>query len=1349
MRLRILILTLLFILIHCISAEDDNFQFSNLSVKEGLSQNTVIRILQDSKNYMWFCTRDGLNRYDGTSFKIYRSSLTDENTISSSDVTSIAETKIGGFWIGTHHGLNYFDPKTEKFKRYFHDEKEKSSLSSSAIKHLLNDKLDNTWIGTTKGLNLYQKNTDNFKNIYDKDAIIWLIQRANGNVCFASVRDGLFIYDLKTNKLNNYPLPANDYIYTLFEDSDHTLWAGMWSNSLKKFNTDTKTFEQIPLKMRNGASFDHEQIGYMVEYKPGFLMLATRKGLLIYDIKNKIVTQQLNIRNGQLKDEKVITLYKDKSESIWVGSWNGGIDFYSKYSNYFNQITPIVSGKEKIGCINSVTEIGGHIWLGTDNGLITYNRKTNSYQEINTGVNSTFNEVKFIYRDNDKLWVSIYAGGLHILNLQTKKIERSIPNFNYGYVKAMTKDGTGNYWIATGTNDPFLMLNSATNQFQKRFTIKGSKQLFMPVNVQDVLLDKEQTVWVGTRSDGLYHYDFRTKELQHLQAIPDSSSLSNNHVSVLYRDSKQQLWVGTYGGGICLYNEKSGNFKTYNHKNGLLNDAVCGIMEDVDGTLWISTLEGISHFNPSKEVFDNYTSSNGYPVQETVTHASMRLSDNSFIVGGVNTFVLFNSNRIVKNPIIPNVVISKFKVWADNVSDNASTTESVFPGKKVKLKYYQAAFTIYFAALNYVFPNKNQYAYMLEGFDKNWNSVINERSATYTNIQPGNYTFRVKACNNDGVWNEEGTSFEIQILPPPWKTWWAYLIYILLIISILSGFIYYILNKQKLETDITIKQIEQRNLEDNHQMRVRLFTNFSHELRTPLTLIIGPLNEILSKVELSEWLRPKLELIFKNAQRLLWLVNQLMDFRKLESGFMKPNVSQVDFNLFVDDIVLSFKELATTKSINLTLENKNKNIDTWFDPILVEKVFFNLLSNAFKHTIENGQVIIHVKEIPPTNIKEYTNGIFPTQGALLIEISDNGNGIELSELEKIFEPFYQAHNHEGTNIYGTGIGLNLCKSIVELHLGKIWAESEIGKGSTFKILFPLGNEHYSPAELSNLKTVEHDRSIIVELPDNQAVVTKGTTLEELKKKENFTVLVVEDNEDVRSYIKSLLIDNYRIIEAEDCLIGCKMAVEFVPDLIISDIMTPNMSGIELCNKLKNNEVTDHIPIILLTALSAMEQIKEGLNSLADDYIVKPFNPELLQLRVNNLISIRRRIRNSFNKNSVYANINTELPSAEDKFISKVFDYIKKNIDNPDLRIDSFSQDVGMSRVQFYRKIKSITGKTPSSLILEIRMNAASDLIKKTDLNINEIAYQVGFNDSSYFGKCFKSYFGVTPSEYKV
>ena len=1175
------------------------------------------------------------------------------------------------------------------------------------------------------------------------------MQKADQTICFASYSEGFFVINPHTWKLVNYPFSAKDFIYSLFEDSNHTLWAGMWSKSLKRFNPATKIFEQVPLKMQNGESFDHEQIGYMVENKPGSLMLATRRGLLIFDTKRNELSKQLTNNNSNINDEKIIALYKDKTANIWIGSWNGGVDFYSPYSNYFNISTPIIAGKELVGCINTITEINGQIWLATDKGLVVYNRKNNSFRQLPLNIPGGYNEVKFIYRDNDKLWVSLYTGGLHVMNLNSNRIEKTISGFTYGHVRTMTKDEAGNYWIASGTNDPFLMLDMKTEKLQKRFEIKNSKQYFAPMNVQDVMVENGQTVWIGTRADGLYRYDYINKELKHFTASQDENALSNNNVSVIFRDSRKQLWFGTYGGGICLFDSRSNTFKTYDHRNGLQNDAVCGVLEDKEGTLWISTLEGISRFNLKNGTFDNYNNTNGYPIQETVLHSSALLSDNSIIVGGVNNFTTFNPNRITKNPLKPNVVISKFKVWTDNVSEVESTSESVYPDKIVKLKYYQAAFSIYFAALNYVYPSKNQYAYMLEGFDKNWNSVSNQRSATYTNIPPGHYTFKVKACNNDGVWNNAGTSFEINIMPPPWKTWWAYLFYFLLTLSILGGFIYYILNKQQLETDITIKQIEQRNLEENHQLRVRLFTNFSHELRTPLTLIIGPLNEILSNNNLPDWLRPKLEMLFKNAQRLLWLVNQLMDFRKLESGFMKLNISQVDFNLFIEDISLTFRELASTKEIKLELNNNNKNIDTWFDPILLEKVFFNLLSNAFKHTVNNGKVLISVRELKPEETKQFTNAIFPLKGALLIDVSDNGNGIEHHEIEKIFEPFYQAHNHEGANIYGTGIGLNLCKGIVELHSGIIWAESETGKGSTFRILLPLGNEHFSTTELSDLKTVEHDRSVIVDLPDNPAPIVYESTENRLKKRENFSVLVVEDNEDVRGYVKSLLIDDYRIIEAEDCLIGCKLAIEFVPDLIISDIMTPNMSGIELCNELKNNGVTDHIPIILLTALSGLEQVKEGFESLADDYIVKPFNPELLKLRVDNLISIRRRIRESFDKNNLYGKITPSLPNAEDKFISKVFDYIKENINNPELRIDSFSKDVGMSRVQFYRKIKSITGKTPSMLILEIRMNAASDLIKKSDLNINEVAYQVGFNDSSYFGKCFKAYFGVTPGEIKT
>lgn len=1338
---------LLILLPVCLIAQDNAYRFNNISVRNGLSQNSVIRIFQDNRGFMWFCTRDGLNRYDGNSFLIYRSSLKKPTSISSSDATTISENKDGTFWIGTHNGLNLFDPQTEKFKRYFHNDKDPNSLSSSTIRYLLADKDDNTWIGTVAGLDYYDKKKDTFKHIYTHAPISALMQRDDETICFASYKEGFFVLNPHTWKLINYPFSAKDFIYSLFEDSNHTLWAGMWSKSLKRFNPITKTFDQVPLKMRNGKSFDHEQIGYMVENKQGNIMLASRKGLLIFNTKQNEIVKHLTNKNSNINDEKIIALYKDKTGNIWIGSWNGGIDFYSPFSNYFNISTPMVSGKELVGCINTILEINGKIWLATDKGLIVYNRKLNTFNELSLNIPNGYNEVKFIYRDNDKLWVSLYTGGLHIMNLNTNRIEKTIAGFTYGHVRTMTKDDNGNYWIASGTNDPLLMLDMKTEKLIKRFEIKGSKQYFTLMNVQDVMTENGHMLWIGTRADGLYQYNYETKELKHYLATQNENTLSNNNVCVIFRDSKQNLWFGTYGGGICLFDSKTNTFKTYDHRNGLQNDAVCGILEDKDGILWISTLEGISRFNLKNQSFDNYNNTNGYPIQETVLHSTEVLSDNSIIVGGVNAFTIFNPNKINKNPINPNVVISKFKIWTDNVSEVESTTEYVNTDKEVRLKYFQSAFSIYFAALNYVYPNKNQYAYMLEGFDKNWNSVSNQHSATYTNIPPGHYTFRVKACNNDGVWNNDGTSFEINILPPPWKTWWAYLFYFLVFVAILGGFIYYILNKQQLETDITIKQIEQRNLEENHQMRVRLFTNFSHELRTPLTLIIGPLNEILTKKDLPEWLRPKLELIFKNAHRLLWLVNQLMDFRKLESGFMKPNISQIDFNLFMLDIMETFKELAEKKDINFELENKNRNIYTWFDPILLEKVFFNLLSNAFKHTGVNGKVNITIQELKNNEVKQITKQIFSENGALLVEIADNGNGIELNEIEKIFEPFYQAHNHEGANIYGTGIGLNLCKGIVELHSGRIWAESIPGKGSTFKILLPVGNSHFSATELSNLKTVEHDRSVIIDLPDNPAPVENESTEKRLMKKDNFTVLVVEDNEDVRAYVKSLLIDEYCIIEAEDCLIGCKLAVEFVPDLIISDIMTPNMNGIELCKELKNNGVTDHIPIILLTALSGLEEVKEGFVSLADDYIVKPFNPELLKLRVDNLINIRRHIRESFDKKNIYGKITPSLPNAEDKFISKVFDYIKENIDNPELRIDSFSKYLGMSRVQFYRKIKSITGKTPSMLILEIRMTTAADLIRKSDFNINEIAYLVGFNDSSYFGKCFKAYFGLTPGEY--
>lgn len=1345
MQLRFYVIQIILILSLAVNAENENMLFSNLSVKDGLSQNTVIRIFQDSKNYMWFCTRDGLNRYDGSYFKIYRHSIMNPNSISSSDVTCISENKDGSFWIGTHYGLNFFDPQNEKFTRYYHNPKKQNTISSSCIKHLLTDRNNNTWISTTHGLDLLENETGNIKNIYNNDAITWLIQRDNGDICYCSIKDGLFVYNPKSKLTINYPLPDRDFIYCLFEDSKKQLWAGMWSKSLKKLNPETRIFEQIDLKTNDGREFNSEQIGYIVEYKTGELMLATRKGILLYNTDRNLVTHIFNTKNSTLKDEKIITLYKDNANNVWAGSWNGGIDFYSPYSNNFRHLTPKTTEIPNSGAINALVEVNNDIWLATDFGILVYNKNNGTFSKKTIDIPSTSREVKMMYKDGDKLWLSFYAGGLHIYNLQTNKIEKSISEFRYGYVKAMSKDMDGNYWIAAGTNDPFLKLNTQNMKLQSSFPVKNTKSPFTPANVQDVFTDENYNVWIGTRSDGLYRYNYRTLELTHYVASVNKNSLNSNHVSVIFRDSKKRLWIGTFGGGVSLFDSKTHSFTSFKQSDGLLNDAICAITEDSKGALWISTLEGISKFNTEKKKFSNFNASNGYPIQETVNKASILLNNNYIAIGGMNSFVYFNPEKITENPLIPNVVITSFRIWKNNVSENENDTILNYSGEKIKLKYFQSAFSIYFAALNYVYPKNNHYSYMLEGFDSDWNTVKNERSATYTNIPPGKYVFRVKASNNDGVWNNDGVSMQIYISPPPWKTWWAYTLYAMIFIAIIAGFIYYILKKQILENDINIKQIEQRNQEMNHQMRVRLFTNFSHELRTPLTLIIGPLNEIIHKKDLPDWLISKLTLMLKNTERLLWLVNQLMDFRKLETGNMKLRVSNVDINMFINDVILSFKELANARNIELEYVNQIQKTDIWFDIILMEKVLFNLLSNAFKHTQSGGKILIEVKNNDTNSISTTTK---TSKDELLISVSDSGDGIHEDELTKIFEPFYQAQNHDGTNIYGTGIGLNLCKSIVELHSGNIWAESSLNRGSVFRISLPYGNAHFSKDVTGDFHTRDFELPIISTPAFSNTDSDLTTTEENVKAKDNFTILVVEDNEDVRNYIRLLLTKDYRIVEAKDCLEGCKIALELVPDLIISDVMTPYMSGFELCQKLKNDEITNHIPIILLTALSGEDNIKDGLLSLADDYIVKPFNPEILKLRVNNLINIRRKIRQYFNKKSVFAKINTDLPTADEKFISKVFDYIKNNIDNPELRIDSFSKTIGMSRVQFYRKIKSITGKTPSTLIMEIRMNAASELIKKTDLNVNEIAFQVGFNDSSYFGKCFKIYFGVTPSEFK-
>ena len=1354
--MKYIIVIFLLYLIPAVYAQDSNILFQNYNVSNGLSQNTVIRSLEDSEGFMWFCTRDGLNRFDGTEFEILRADG-QKNSLSSSDVTTIVEERPGVLWIGSHYGLNRYDVAKRTFTQYFHNPTDPHSISDNCIKHLLCDNAKRIWVGNMKGLNLYNKETNDFIPISTSGSVFWLMQNSKNEICYL-INNTLCIMNPETFVTERFQFGERDKIYFLYEDSDERLWVGMWDTGLKWFDREKRRLVCANLVMEDGKDFNNSQVNYIVETAEGNLMLATRDGVLVYDKRHdKLLNYYQKEHSCGLSENTIISLYRDRADNIWVGTYGGGVNLYTPCSNFFIPHEPEYKLQRSIGNINAMIEYKGNLWLGTDEGLIIYNPSKDHYEycPLHLPGLKTNNEIKYIQREGKNLlWISVYYCGLYLYDMETRRVIKEIPDFPYNQVRRIAKTCDGMYWIALGVDSPVLRYQMDKDLLQETFPVKGRMTDFQVINVQDIKAVGSY-IWMATRAAGLYRYNILTQELKHYGRKEHNSAqfIPSDHVSTLYMDTLGNLWIGTYGGGIGKYDSVGETFIMYDRKNGLLNNAINSIEADDAGNLWVSTLKGMSCFNPETETFTNWSNRNGYTLLETNLHSCLKNSDGTFYVGGNNRFLSFQPQLLKRNGFIPPVKITKIKLWDDCSESNGTSQWVDVTMPKIQLGYNQTSFSIRFSALSYVFASNNRFSYMLEGFDKNWSEPTFDPNANYTNIPPGEYTFKVKACNNDGIWSRNDASLTILITPPLWKTWYAYTFYIIFIISMITLFVRYRMREARLKMDLHLKQMEKQNMELSHKMGVEMFTNFSHELRTPLTLIIAPLADLLRRKDMPQVCHQSLELINRNSQRLLWLVNRLMDFHKLEAGKMKLHVSSYNMSMYIPEIINLFSSIAEKKNISIEFNDATSSTEVWFDAILIEKVFFNLISNSLKHTPNGGYIIISTMIVNTEDIVKPDNFALPSGKVLLTKVEDSGSGIPMEMMPRIFEAFFQAND----KILGSGIGLNLTKSIIKLHGGYIWIESKEGHGLTVYFTLPLGKENYSEEQILRKDKVVKDPHI--PYSEIEALIASDISLCELSQanaspKEN-TLLIIEDNEDVRNYLASLLSKQYNVHIAENCKEGYEMELNLMPDLVISDIMTPYMNGLEFTKLSKNNMVTSHIPIILLTARTTTSQVKEGYESLADEYIMKPFDPELLLARISNILLNRRKLAECYASKftssdkpeqqdikggSVYSAI-------EERFMKKVMEIIHKNIENPTYSIDQFSEEIGMSRVQVYRKIKSVTGMSPSKLILDIRLKQAVDLLKHTDLTVTEISYRCGFNEISYFGKCFKTEYGMPPSEF--
>ena len=1369
-----------------------NVKFKHLTSEQGLLNSFINCILQDSKGFVWIGTGSGLYRYDGIECKVYNYSREDHhsisnnlifsafedrsgnlwfgtdggglnkysyeqdnfiqfindprdsNSISSNSVYSICEDKYGALWVGTtDQGLNKFDPVNKNFERYKNDPEDSSSLSNNTVSTIYNDSKGNIWIGTIGGgLNRYNRKTQKFNRYInnpkittslsnnnitditeDKFGFIWLSTLGGGLNKFYFVDDKhpLVFYNYKND--SNSPITSGNNISSIYINKDDVMWVGAWSEGLtkvisspnSKFTFKSTFYKQDPY---DNFSLNNNSISCLFEDSQGLLWIGTwGSGLNILDTQEKPF-RFYNYRPNDpfsLSSKRITSIFEDKRGVLWIGTWDGGLNKMSRNTNKFTHYQNHINDQYSISD-NSVWVVyedrSGILWVGTWNGgLNSFDRNTGrffAYKHNPTDSNSiSDNRILSIREDKSgTLWVGTYFGGLNRFNRES---------------------GTFSHF-RHNENDPY----SISNDF-----------------IELIYEDRSGVLWLCTNPGGLDYFDNQRNKFFHFRNDPDNSnSISSNRINFIYEDESGILWIGTLGGGLNKLDKENKQFKRYRIKDGLPSDYIAGILGDNHGNLWISTYNGLTKFNPKTEKFRNYNVADGLPSNEFEHNSCCKSKTGEFIYGGNDGMIIFYPDSIKDNPNIPPVYITDFFLFGkpasigyDSVSKRTILNKSIIECEEIKLNYDDNVFSLKFAALDYHSPMNNKYAYILEGFDRGWNYTdAKQNLATYTNLNPGEYIFKVKGSNNDGLWNETGASIKIIILPPWWKTTWAYTFYLLLLI----GAIYFVWKLQikriKNQHEFEMSKFEAQKLHEVDELKSRFFTNISHEFRTPLTLILGPVKQIIEKLNDGK-MKDDLSIVHRNANKLLGLVNQLLDISKIESGNMKLQTSPQNVVQVVKVLVLSFTSYAERKKITLTFNSSENEIIVYLDKDKVEKIITNLLSNAFKFTPDGGRIEVSLTR----DIK-----------SVKVSVSDDGIGIPKQNMDKIFDRFYQVDGSHTRKQEGTGIGLSLTKELVELHKGKIEVESEEGKGATFIISLLLGSEHLHRDEISEPLKDEEKISItpsssisIEELKSEDSEINSVKINQDLiDQSEKQLLLLVEDNSDVRNYIKDNLAKDYRILEAVDGADGWEKSIENTPDLIVSDVMMPKMDGFELCKKLKTDERTSHIPVILLTAKAAKEDKLGGYEIGADDYIMKPFEPDELRARIKNLIEQRKRLQNHFRKQGLSGIEHQKITSFDKRFLQKLLDVIKNKLSDSEFNVEYLADELAISRSVLQRKVYSLTGESPVELIRRIRLNRAAELIENKFGNISEIALEVGFSNPAYFADCFKKQYGVTPSQYQ-
>lgn len=1359
------------IILYTTLSQTQTYDFSRLDNTDGLSNNQIEVIFKDSRGFMWFATNSGLNRYDGQSFKVYRPDKSDPQSISTDKIISIQEDAFGYLWL-YNRILKYevYSPYTESFMT-----NTDSILAIYGLPHgpqtikFCNQK-DIYACYAENGIYWYNNKTKevrHFSQTYEKTGILSEGEIAKIDISNKYVwvlfQDGLVERLNKETGMIDY---RNTYfrdqahnstiVKTIMIDSDDDLWLYPGAADKGAAYLDMKTRQWKFLDKEATGLLSNSFVRCIVEDDNGLFWIGTDHGGINLFDKQKNTTTVLNndiYNDNSISQNSIISAFCDNDGIVWVGTYKNGISYY--HPNMFKFSKPELfyrfkKDAETFDCNSLYKDKDDNLWIGTNGtGLIKYNErnnKTENFRYKTNDLHSISSDIitSIVSDHNQTIWIGTFLGGINAYDgksFRRYQIDENNPNsLSSRSVYGMAEDKDCNLWIGTlggGINK----LDASRTTFTRYNTQKDSNLL------SDYILsifrnNKDDIYFCTDRGLNMVDGEELIKPVfsPEVQSDSLSSTICNNTIT----DRRGLLWIAT-DNGINVYNPQNNTFSYIDNKNGLLDEEIVSLIEDNNGNIWAGTRNGLVYLECSfasgklKYTLTYFDTKDGLPSAVCNLNAIFKDKAGQIYIGTTKGYVSFDPDKISFNKMEPKPRFTELLISNQVIRPNVKykgrviIERSIMDINEITLKYNETNFTLAFSAMNYIHPEKNQYKYKLEGLDKDW--TITKKGmgmVSYSNLNPGTYILYVYASNDDGLWSENPLVMKIIVTPPFWLSWWAYLIYFVLILFLVWLFTKYKLSKQETEFRQAQKILEAQRMLEVDELKFKFFTNISHEFKTPITLILAPLDKLLKK-PVNEEQKNLLDIIRRNATNLLDMVNEILEFRKLDLNKAGLNLVKNDIISFIRDICNSFTTLAAQKDIRFTFTSYLDKLVVEFDLDKMNKILVNLISNAFKFT-EDGEVNISV------GINE---DIGSGKKNIVIRIADTGIGIEAKYLNKIFERFFRIDNKQKENPSGTGVGLHLVSEYVKLHGGEITAESEPDKGSVFTVIIPIA-DNLEINKLNDLKTTN-----FVEKKSESNIASESDFRSGLSSKANLPLLlIVDDNDDFRDFITHLFSDSYRVITAEDGVEAFSLVMDQLPDIILCDVMMPKMDGYEFCRKVKGDVRTSHIPVILLTAKSSDENKYSGIEAGADDYIAKPFNIDLLTLKISKIIEKQRKIQQKFKHKIDISPSEIEITPMDETFVKKAVGLVEQNIDNPEFLVEDLCKEMAMSRVYFYKKILALTGKTPSEFIRFIRMKRAAELLEKSQMFVNEIAYKVGFNDPKYFRKYFKDEFGVTPNEYK-